>query len=178
MCVCSASSRCVTHDAFLPSNSHPSHSPIDAHTSLPSVMPGNSVTARLQAVTSAESGLLHIRPGDGHLAHSSTPHLTSLDSLAIDGDDSDHMIGPDRNRGRVLQLTQRDVQRHADLKQRLRQQIDALPRVGNLLTLDVRSNDLRVSGDHHFPHIGANDCYRLAFPISLKCSSAIVHYEC
>lgn len=120
-------------------------------------MPGNSVTARLQAVTSAESRLLHVQTGDGSPAHVLTPHLTavspvsataltSLDSLAIDGDDSDNMIGPDRNRGRVLQLTQRDVQRHADLKQRLRQQIDALPRVGNLLTLDVRSNDLRVSG--------------------------------
>jgi hypothetical protein len=43
----------------------------------------------------------------------------------------------------VVVLPEREAARHAELKARLRKQIDALPRVGCLLTLDVRSNEIK-----------------------------------
>ena len=40
-------------------------------------------------------------------------------------------------------LPEREAVRHAEMKARLKKQIDALPRVGSLLTLDVRSNEIK-----------------------------------
>ena len=112
---------------------------------------GNSVTARLEAAASQRSTLPAL-PATGSppraaasLPVSSLSHTAAItSSIREDSEDAEHeaAFGPERNRGRVI-LPEREAVRHAEMKARLKKQIDALPRVGSLLTLDVRSNEIK-----------------------------------
>lgn len=109
--------------------------------------PRNSVTAKWRTTS----------PQEPRRQHSTTPTLppvddikapdTPVDQSHIGSDDEEaaEVFGPDRNRGRFALATTRDSLRHSEMKTRITKQIAALPLVGSLLTLDVRSNDIRVS---------------------------------
>jgi protein phosphatase 1 regulatory subunit 37 len=108
----------------------------------------NSVTARLNASLNGTASIQKPLPDTPYRSHAQqsevvSPLSTSSTSIA-DLDDQEVNFGPDRNNGRVS-VTEREAMRHAEMRHRLHKQIEALPRVGNLLTLDVRSNDIRVS---------------------------------
>lgn len=57
--------------------------------------------------------------------------------------EEDSPFGPEK-RSLIARSVEREAQKAAEARQRLRKQIDPLPRVGALLTLDVKSNDLRA----------------------------------
>lgn len=106
-------------------------------------LPGNSVTARLEAA--AMKGAQR-RPSSP-LEKTGLPegiHGASPTTTLEDYDETYSSFGPERNRGRVQLASEREAMRHAEHKLRLTKQIEALPRIGNLLTLDVRGNDIRV----------------------------------
>ncbi|BGO92036.1 hypothetical protein NBRC10512_001011 [Rhodotorula toruloides] len=88
-------------------------------TASPAFEAGNSVTARQQH-----------RDSDGgrHRASSSAT-----------------LLAPDSQDGqeRPTAMTEREVFRLSEARARLRKQIDGLPRIGALLTLDVKGNDIR-----------------------------------
>lgn len=116
--------------------------PVQHRTSSASVhsAPANPVTARLEAVAAQATAT----SGPARSASLLSTASTLVDE-PDDGSDS-FGFGPerDRNRGRAhAHAHEREAQRHAELKARLRKQIDALPRVGCLLTLDVRSNEIK-----------------------------------
>lgn len=93
----------------------------------------------------------------GHQNHkslpvqSATPELTGIYSPSsasstsvTEMEDHETSFGPDRNEGRVT-VSAREASRYAEMRTRLQKQIEVLPRVGTLLTLDIRSNDIKVS---------------------------------
>lgn len=94
-------------------------------TASPAFEAGNSVTARQQH-----------RDSDGgrHRPSSST---TLLSAELQDGQE------------RPTAMTEREVFRLSEARARLRKQIDGLPRIGALLTLDVKGNDIRVRQSQH-----------------------------
>lgn len=102
----------------------------------------NSVTARLEAASSSSRAQVSS-------PNTQKPLPTAYDSTmppstSYNVDDEEAAFGPERNRGRV-RLAEREAAKHSEMKLRLKKQIDALPRVGTLLTLDVRTNELKVS---------------------------------
>lgn len=105
---------------------------------------GNSVTASLHHLVSSEgtTSLQSFRPSTPDRNDALSPSSSSSHSVS-DVDDHENSFGPERNRGRVS-VPQREAVRYAEMRQRLQKQIEVLPRVGNLLTLDIRSNDIRV----------------------------------
>lgn len=113
---------------------------------------GNSVTARPVSGASKSGAGVGAKPVDvvQHEAQSVSSadvrhsNQDSVDAPAnADFEDQDVHFGPERNRGRIS-VPEREWLRHTDMRSRLRKQIDALPRVGDLLTLDIRSNEIRV----------------------------------
>lgn len=88
---------------------------------------------------------------DNMSLRASTPEVTdhlspsSPSSLALsDAEDNDTSFGPERNQGRVS-VSAREASRYAEMRTRLQKQIETFPRVGSLLTLDIRGNDIKVS---------------------------------
>lgn len=100
----------------------------------------NSVTARQQTA-------LPRRPAQAAGDFASSPLQPSLPitngstSRASEDDEEEH-FGPER-RSIIAASVEKETKRAAEARQRLRKQIDPLPRVGALLTLDVKSNDIR-----------------------------------
>ena len=116
----------------------------------------NSVTARLEAAAQRmlPSNTISHRMSDHDIDQStgsgsihSNHSIFAPTSALDDTEDQDSTFGPER--GRVVLAKERDALRHSEMKSRLTREIEALPRVGSLLTLDVKSNDLRVG--HYSP---------------------------
>ena len=121
----------------------------------------NSVTARLEAAAQRNLPSPHQSQGPSSLNPSTpsnaagrfdspvnSPNLGPA-SATDEAEDQDATFGPERNKGRVVLVKERDAIRHAEMRSRLNKQIEALPRAGCLLTLDVRSNDIRVRHSIH-----------------------------
>lgn len=94
-------------------------------TATPAFKAGNSVTARQQ-----------------HRDSDSGRHRASLTATLLSSESQDVPERP-------TAMTEREVWRLSEARARLRKQIDGLPRIGALLTLDVKGNDIRVRSSRH-----------------------------
>lgn len=83
-----------------------------------------------------------LRAATPDLSDMCSPSSSSSMSVS-EAEDHETSFGPDRNQGRVS-VSQREASRYAEMRTRLQRQIEVLPRVGTLLTLDIRSNDIKV----------------------------------
>jgi len=105
----------------------------------------NSVTA---TANSREQSMLgthndaRLRAGTPDMSDIYSPSSSSSMSIS-ETEDHETSFGPDRNQGRVT-VPAREASRYAEMRTRLQKQIEVLPRVGTLLTLDIRSNDIKV----------------------------------
>lgn len=112
---------------------------------------GNSMTAGLsqQSPFTHSQNWTPARAGTLEQSEMLSPSSSSSYS-ASDVDDHETSFGPERNRGRVS-VSAREASRYADMRARLHKQIETLPRVGHLLTLDIRSNEIKVGLDCRRP---------------------------
>jgi protein phosphatase 1 regulatory subunit 37 len=121
----------LIRDYHLPSDASPSASselPDQPLPATPRFEPGNSVTARQNS----------------YPLHSSTPSRLSVDEPQNHHAQYEDEIDNEENEAPFGQERKSLLPSSTDARARLIRQIDALPRVGSLLTLDAKSNDIKV----------------------------------
>jgi protein phosphatase 1 regulatory subunit 37 len=158
----------LIRDYHLPSDITPSAGselPEQPLPALPRFEPGNSVTARQNSYPLRSSSP---RPFINETHH----NLPDEDEM--DDEDNEAPFGQERKS--LLPSSN-------EARAKLIRQIDALPRVGSLLTLDAKSNDIKV--DFSFYYSLCTDrgltlfhLSRAALFTSLKCSNATVPFGC